>query len=92
MARVRAAEVLKAGGLSVERKKYLYKEIRQYVFPDCQDDLRPSPSPTPPSPHQQQQASKNTGAVSENNCTIVQVVAAQQKYTSQCFLPHEELK
>ena len=35
--------VLPSGGLSVERMKYLYKDIRPHASPDCQDELCPSP-------------------------------------------------
>ena len=36
--------IIPAGGLSAERQAYLYKEIRQFVPPDFQDNLCPAPA------------------------------------------------
>ena len=47
LADVQNAEIpqfLLPGGLSVERQKYLFKEIRPHVSVDCQDQLCPSPA------------------------------------------------
>ena len=39
-------EVIQPEGLSLERKKYLYEKIREYVRPDCSNLVCPDPNYT----------------------------------------------